>query len=196
MGSMTGKVAVVAGGARGIGAECARLLAREGAKVILTDPEERPALRVTDEILSLGGSAMFMRQDPCDEASWPRVFELASKLFGRTGIFVNTVAEGCALTATEAGTRHALAAMRGGKDAGSIVHLAPDGEELRDALRTLIRTTAQQCRDGGAPIRVNTVVPAPGTAPDAGDLARAVLWLLSEDARSISGSEWVVPPPA
>lgn len=194
MGLVTGKVAVIAGGAHGIGGACARLLAREGAKVVLADAPECPARRVADEILCQGGSAMYLPQDPCDTESWPRVFELASRLFGRAGIFVNATASGCRLSATEIGTRHALAAMRG-VQAGSIVHLvSADEAPVREALLALAQAATRCCRSGGEAIRINTVVPAGAPAPGEAEVARAVLYLASEDSCTLSGSELVVQP--
>lgn len=196
MGRVAGKVAVIAGGAQGVGAACARLLASEGAKVVLADAPERPALEVADEILRQGGSAMYVPQDPCDTEAWPRMFDLASRLFGRAGIFVNATTAGCRLSATEIGTRHALAAMRGGDD-GSIVHLVTTDEPpVREALLALAQAATQCCRSGGDAIRINTVVTAGWWAPGEADVARAVLFLASEDSRALSGSELVVPPAA
>lgn len=196
MGLMTGKVAVVAGGGRGVGAECARLLASEGAKIVLADPEVRHARRIADEILSTGGSAMFLEHDPDDAGSWPRLFELASRLFGPAGIFVNAAASTAELSATETGTQCALASMIRTCGSGSIVNLAPqDGEALSDALHALTCAAAERSRSSGHAVRVNTVVPARAPAPDAREVARAVLYLASEDSNAFNGRQWLVHSP-
>ena len=67
-GRLAGKVALVTGGASGLGAESGRRLAREGAKVMLTDVAAEAGLAVADEIQAAGGTAAFMTHDVVDEA--------------------------------------------------------------------------------------------------------------------------------
>jgi NAD(P)-dependent dehydrogenase (short-subunit alcohol dehydrogenase family) len=57
MGQVQNKVAIVTGGASGIGAACAATLAREGAKVVVTDLDDAGGQSVVDKIGSAGGSA-------------------------------------------------------------------------------------------------------------------------------------------
>ena len=63
MGQVDGKVAIVTGGASGIGAACAATLAREGAKVVVTDLDDTGGQTVVDKIRSAGGEAIFLHQD-------------------------------------------------------------------------------------------------------------------------------------
>jgi NAD(P)-dependent dehydrogenase (short-subunit alcohol dehydrogenase family) len=59
MGQIEGKVAIVTGGASGIGAACAATLAREGAKVVVTDLDDTGGQAVVYKIGSAGGEAPF-----------------------------------------------------------------------------------------------------------------------------------------
>ena len=58
MGQVEGKVAIVTGGASGIGAACAATLAREGAKVVVTDLDDTGGRDVVDKISGAGGEAI------------------------------------------------------------------------------------------------------------------------------------------
>jgi NAD(P)-dependent dehydrogenase (short-subunit alcohol dehydrogenase family) len=63
LGQVEGKVAIVTGGASGIGAACAAILAREGAKVVVTDLDDTGGQAVVDKIGSAGDEAIFLHQD-------------------------------------------------------------------------------------------------------------------------------------
>jgi NAD(P)-dependent dehydrogenase (short-subunit alcohol dehydrogenase family) len=69
MGQVEGKVAIVTGGASGIGAACAATLAREGAKVVVTDLDDTRGEAVVAEIASAGGEAVYLHQDVSLEES-------------------------------------------------------------------------------------------------------------------------------
>jgi NAD(P)-dependent dehydrogenase (short-subunit alcohol dehydrogenase family) len=84
-----GKVAVVTGGAMGIGRSTCLLLAREGASVALTDLLEEPGRRATQEIQSAGGKAEFWQLDVSREAEVKRVFDEIRAKFGRIDVLVN-----------------------------------------------------------------------------------------------------------
>jgi len=89
MGRVAGKIAIVTGAAKGIGAASAKALAREGAKVICTDLDEVAGEAVVAEIQRTGGDAVFARHDVCDESQWERVTKLAEDRFGGLHILVN-----------------------------------------------------------------------------------------------------------
>ena len=79
MGQMHGKVAIVTGGACGIGAACARTLAREGAKVAVTDLDDANGETLVAEIRRVGGDAIYLHQDVTDEGRWPEVVGAVEK---------------------------------------------------------------------------------------------------------------------
>lgn len=87
-GSMTGrvegKVALVTGGAGGIGAAAARLLAREGARVAVTDLAEGTGASLAEEI---GGA--YLSQDVTDEARWAETVAEVERRFGGLHVLVN-----------------------------------------------------------------------------------------------------------
>lgn len=88
MGQVQGKAAYVTGAASGIGAACAMTLAREGAKVMLTDLDVVRGEKVTADINAAGGIAVFRQQDVTDEAAWEGLVNEAESLFGRLDIMV------------------------------------------------------------------------------------------------------------
>ncbi|MFI1579598.1 SDR family NAD(P)-dependent oxidoreductase [Embleya sp. NPDC020630] len=83
---LTGKVAIVTGAARGQGEAEARLFARCGARVVLTDLLEDEGARVAEEI---GPEARFVRHDVSNAADWAAVVELAVREFGGVDVLVN-----------------------------------------------------------------------------------------------------------
>ncbi len=90
VGRVQGKVALITGGASGLGAESARRLAREGATIVLTDMAADLGQAVADEIAAEGHTAIFMIQDVTDEARWGEVVRSALSRFARLDILVNS----------------------------------------------------------------------------------------------------------
>src|SRR5689334_15027757 len=88
MGQVEGKVAIVTGGASGIGAACAATLAREGAKVVVTDLDGRRGGAVAADIGKDGGEAIFLHQDVSIEEACPGVIETTERRFGRLDVMV------------------------------------------------------------------------------------------------------------
>jgi NAD(P)-dependent dehydrogenase (short-subunit alcohol dehydrogenase family) len=83
------KVAIVTGGASGIGAETARLFALHGARVLLTDSNASLGKSVAGEITGRGGVASFATQDVREEAQWAAIVAEAEKSYGRLDILCN-----------------------------------------------------------------------------------------------------------
>jgi NAD(P)-dependent dehydrogenase (short-subunit alcohol dehydrogenase family) len=89
MGRVQDRVAVVTGGAMGIGAACCRLLAREGARVAVTDVEAGAGEEVAREIEASGGTARFWHLDVGDEPECARVLGDVVEALGEISILVN-----------------------------------------------------------------------------------------------------------
>ena len=88
MGQVEGKVAIVTGGASGIGAACAATLAREGAKVVITDIDDAGAQAVVGKIVAAGGEAICLHQDVSIEEEWPGVIEATERRFGPLNVMM------------------------------------------------------------------------------------------------------------
>jgi len=86
MNRLQGKVVLVTGAAAGMGAEHARLLVEEGAKVILTDLDKAAGAALAAE---LGGDALFLSHDVSDPGSWASVVREGSETFGTITVLVN-----------------------------------------------------------------------------------------------------------
>ena len=187
---LKGKVALVTGAATGLegelmgfGGTIARLFAREGARVTLSDIDDESGRKTAAQITDAGGETMFVRADVTREADWVDVIEATTSRFGRLDILVNNagiLSDGRLEDTTEEiwytqmdvhakgtflGTKHAIAPMReaGG---GSIVNISsiagmlggPAGAAYsasKGAIRTFTKAAAvQYAKDK---IRVNSV---------------------------------------
>ena len=144
MGRVEGKVAVVTGGASGLGAASAVLLAMEGAKVVVTDLNDAGGQAVAGQIAAAGGDAFFLHHDVTGEAAWEAVYKAAVDRFGRVDVVMNSAGLGIGgapeeetleswhklmavnLDAIMLGTKHAIRTMKEHKPAtqGSIINLS------------------------------------------------------------------------
>ncbi len=86
---LAGKVALISGAGGGMGAEEARLFAREGAKVIIADVLEDEGRQVETEIRGAGGEAVFVPVDVTREADWEQAVGTAVQRFGKLDVLVN-----------------------------------------------------------------------------------------------------------
>ena len=141
MDRVKGKVAIVTGAARGLGKAISQLLAKEGAKVVVTDVLEDGGKEVAEEIRREGGGAVFIKHDVASENSWSEVIEKTMSEFGKLDILVNNAGVmlikeientsleewrwlmSINLDGVFLGTKHAIGAMKksGG---GSIVNIS------------------------------------------------------------------------
>lgn len=83
------KVAVITGAACGIGRATARLLAREGAKVAITDIDDQAGNSLADEVNAAGGLARYWHLDTADEDNVQKVFAEVARAFGSIDVLVN-----------------------------------------------------------------------------------------------------------
>ena len=240
---LEGKVALITGAAHGMGAEEARLFAREGAKVVIADIREDDARKVEAEISEAGGESMVIMLDVSQEDQWQTSVAAIVARFGRLDILVNNAGISGSgerdSGSTEAwdrlmdinaksvflGMKHAIPEMEknGG---GAIVNISsisgfvgqeaihPGYNASKGAVRLVTKAAAVQHAKSG--IRVNSVhpgmLPPMLTSFQAGDPAReamnaavpmgregeplevanAVLFLASDDASYITGTDLIV----
>jgi NAD(P)-dependent dehydrogenase (short-subunit alcohol dehydrogenase family) len=89
MGRVEGKVAIVTGGATGIGRGICEVLAREGARVVVANRNEARGREVEQAIRAAGGQALFVRTDVSREEDCRAVVEAAVREFGKLDVLVN-----------------------------------------------------------------------------------------------------------
>ncbi len=181
MGQVDGKAAIVTGGASGIGAACARTLAREGARVLITD------LDPAGEALAGEIGGLFLRHDVTDEAGWPGVIRLAEEQLGGLHILVANAGIGIMATVVEMSladwrrqmavnvdgvflsVKHAIPAMARAGGGSIIIMSSVAGlrgsaglacySATKGAVRLFAKSVALECAQAGNRVRVNSVHP-------------------------------------
>ena len=91
MGRLDNKVAIVMGGAMGIGKAAAEVLAREGAKVAIGDINEKVGEETTEAIRKEGGEVFFQKIDVGVSADVERLVNAAVGRYGKLDVLVNNV---------------------------------------------------------------------------------------------------------
>ncbi len=86
---LDGKVALITGGASGMGAATAQLFAKEGAKIILTDMLAEEGQAVADGIVAANGAAMFQIHNIAEEDEWQAAAKATLDAYGAIDILVN-----------------------------------------------------------------------------------------------------------
>jgi NAD(P)-dependent dehydrogenase (short-subunit alcohol dehydrogenase family) len=252
MTKLDGRVALVTGGARGLGAAAARALAGAGAKVVVSDIGDG-----TETAAAIGGS--YVKHDVTSEADWAAAIAFAKKTYGGLDILVNNAGvfwvRPIAMTTLEAfrqmqavnvdgvflGLKHGIPAIaeRAQKwdGGGSIVNISSVAGLIgsantvaynasKGAVRLMTKGAAIECAEMNLKVRVNSVHPGIIDTPmmDAAittitqvrgtdeqserarmarrhplgrlgrdtDIANAVLFLASDAAAFMTGSEVVV----
>ncbi len=187
-GRVKGKVVVVTGGASnpGLGYASALMLAREGARVVVTDLDGEGAELCADAIRGIGGEAIALQQDVVDENGWDRVREAAVESYDRVDVLVNnagiavlkpftelTIEEfnrqvSVSLTSVFLGSQMAMRQMRDQGDGGVIINLSSVAALVGlarcgayAAAKGGVRAMSRSIAMDGAPdnIRCNTIFP-------------------------------------
>src|SRR5215475_10714036 len=96
-GQVANKVALVTGGASGIGQAIAELLAEEGASVVVTDIDELRGPEVVAGITKAGHKAIFLPQDVTSEPRWAEIIAEIEQRFGRLDVLVSNAGIGIAV---------------------------------------------------------------------------------------------------
>lgn len=86
---LSAKTALITGAGKGIGEACARLFAREGARVIVSDIDDANGRRVCDDILAAGGEALYYHLDVAEESQWQQLMARLQQQPGQLDILVN-----------------------------------------------------------------------------------------------------------
>jgi len=241
---LAGKVALITGGASGMGQSEATIFAREGAKIVVADVLQAEASEVVARITKAGGQARFVELDVTSEADWRDAVATTVASFGKLDVLVNNAGisgtfdpDTMSTTAWDKlmnvnakgvflGMKYAIPAIRdaGGGAVVNIssisgfvgqdrIHMAYNAS--KGAVRLMTKSAAvQYARDG---IRVNSVhpgiMPPMRTSKASADpawrektlravpmkregrveeVAHAVLFLASDEASYITGTELVV----
>jgi NAD(P)-dependent dehydrogenase (short-subunit alcohol dehydrogenase family) len=186
-GRVAGKVALVTGGASGIGRGCAERLAEEGAAVVITDLQDHKGAETVEAIAKAGGKARYLHHDVTDEAAWQAVVADIAGKEGRLDVLVNNAGIGLGGSVLEMtladwrkqtavnldgvflGVKHAIPLMRKG-GGGSIVNMssvaglkgAPSLAgycATKGGVRLFTKAVAMECTNAKDGIRVNSVHP-------------------------------------
>jgi NAD(P)-dependent dehydrogenase (short-subunit alcohol dehydrogenase family) len=86
---LEGKVALITGGAHGMGAAEARLFAKEGARVVVADVRDGDGKTVVDQITGAGGQGRYVHLDVTRETQWQQAVGFAVEAFGTLNVLVN-----------------------------------------------------------------------------------------------------------
>lgn len=94
MGKLDNKIAIITGGASGIGAETAKLFLEEGAKVVIVDMNEEKGKTFEQELKEQGKEVLFVKADVTNEADIQNVFSQTKSTFGGVDILFNNAGIG------------------------------------------------------------------------------------------------------
>ena len=183
------KVAIVTGGASGLGKSSAILLAREGAKIVITDVDDENGTKVVQDIKNDGGEAIFIKQDVSKEEEWKMVIETTIKTYGKLHIVANSAGIGIGgtvedltlddwknlidvnLHGTFLGTQYGIKGMKETGEGGSIINFSsiegligdpnlPAYNASKGGVTIFTKSAALHCAKQGYKIRVNSIHPA------------------------------------
>ena len=188
MGQVDGKIAIVTGGASGIGAACCETLAREGARVVISDIDDTRGTALAQQITAAGNEAVYLRHDVTDEAQWQQLVGDVERRYGRLDIVVANAGIGIMapsivdmsladwrrqtavnLDGVFLSVKYCIPLMR--KSGGGSIVMTSSIAGLRGSatlagycatkggVRLFAKAVAMECASRGDGIRVNTVHP-------------------------------------
>jgi NAD(P)-dependent dehydrogenase (short-subunit alcohol dehydrogenase family) len=248
MSRVKNKVALVTGGSLGIGKASAQMLAKEGAKVAITDIKDDEGKQAVKDIKNDGGEAIIIHHAVSKEEEWKNAISETVKAFGGLDILVNNAGVALDGSAEETtledwrwlmqvnldgvflGTKYAIEEMK--ESGGSIINLSSIEGIIGDpnlaaynaskgGVRLFTKSTALQCARDGYKIRVNSIHPGYIWTPmvknyleskgdllegkrqleslhpighlgDPDDIAYGVVYLASDEAKFITGTELII----
>ena len=248
-GRLAGKVALITGGASGLGRATGALMAQEGATVVLSDRSVHDGREAAREIALDGGRCSFLELDTTAERQWEMVCDGVMRDHGRLDILLNGAgvgSDGVKLEDMELATwraclavnldgvflgcKHGIRTMRRGGTGGSIINISSilgmaglvrsaNYCASKGGVRLLTKAAALECAGYVPRIRVNSIHPGFIDTPMVArakqrrgpefegyietnvpfgelgtpvDIAESVLYLASDAARFVTGSELVV----
>ncbi len=186
-GRVEDKIALVTGGASGIGRGCAERLAEEGAIVVISDIDDALGETTVQGIRDAGGQAEYLHHDVTDEAAWQSVVETIRTRHGGLNILVNNAGIGIGGSILELsladwqrqqainldgvflGVKHCIPLMRD-SGSGSIINMSSVAglkgsanlsayNATKGGVRLFTKGVALECGQERWPIRVNSVHP-------------------------------------
>lgn len=188
MGRLRDKVALITGGASGLGKATGQLMAKEGATVILTDLQEVEGTAVSKQIIDNGGKCSFMKQDTTSEEDWREICDYILERHGHFDILLNGAGVGGSgieiedmdfsiwrnclsvnLDGVFLGCKYGIKAMRKGRG-GSIINIssilgfaglatATNYCASKGGVRLLTKAAALECARKTPLVRVNSIHP-------------------------------------
>lgn len=247
MGRLDGKVALITGGGSGLGEAMVRLFSKEGAKVVLTDINEKRGSEIVEEIKSEGKEAYFLKHDVTKEEEWKTTIDEIIGKYDALNIVVNNAGIGALrdientsledwnrvisinLDSVFLGTKHGILGIKKNNSVGSIINISSILGLVGDAnaaaynaskggVRLLTKSAALHCAQSKYNIRVNSLHPGYVKTPlvdealdeghasveileslhpmghlgEAIDMANGALFLASDEAKFVTGSELVI----
>ena len=187
-GQVEGKVALVTGGASGIGEAIAELFARDAATVVITDIDDLRGEQLEKRLTKAGGRAVFLERDVTSEERWIEIVAEIARRFGRLDVLVANAGIGIAVPSITDMTlgdwrkqnainldgvflsvKHCLPLMRKTKGGSIIMMSSLAGlrgapglsaySATKGGVRLFAKSIAMECAMAGDGIRVNSVHP-------------------------------------
>ena len=188
MGRLDGKVALITGGASGLGKATGQLMAKEGATVVLSDLQEVEGTAVSKQIKENGGHCFFIKQDTTSEEGWQDICDSILENHGHLDILLNGAGVGSSAVEIEdmdfstwrnclavnldgvfLGCKYGIRAMRKG-NGGSIINIssilgfaglatATNYCASKGGVRLLTKAAALECARKTPLVRVNSIHP-------------------------------------